>query len=354
MNQKDLARIGLMAALCLSVGLGAFFVGRARHRAPTEIALPAATPQPPLKSTIAPSPRPIPTIAVAPLPDADPVEAALGELKPAQMMAHVQYLSQTIGPRLTGTAKEKEAARYIEAQFVKFGYQPQRQFFTTKRTGTQSSNVFATKTSTAPNARQIVIGAHYDSVRVAPGANDNASGVAVMLELARVLADKNPPFEVVFVAFGSEENGHDGSLHYAKLIKRKEVPIPDGMVNMDMVGVGAVYAIGRWKNPNLWLMNHCAAADKRVDGQAKIGSTFGGKSDYASFSDVGVPVAGFAWDDDPNYHSKGDSWKNVNNPNFSSRLRQTARTLLAACLTPEGGFTEVSSAEPPRQPGSGR
>lgn len=342
MNQRDLGRIALIFALCLSVGLGSFYFGRLRSQTPVET---AATPTPKLAPTAKPTqpkvaPIATPTPIVAGQMTRAEVGASLNKLSSDNMIAHVRYLSVNIGPRLTGTTAEKRAADYIEDQFGKFGYAPERQNFTSKR-GKKSCNIVAVRPSPNKDAPSIVIGAHYDSVRGAPGANDNASGVAVLLEVARQLAQENPAFNVTFVAFGSEEGGHDGSLRYASLVKKGDVERPNGMINMDMVGVGSVYAIGRWKNTDLWLMKHCGGASVRWKCGAKIGSTFGGKSDYASFSDIGVPVAGFAWDDDPNYHSERDSLKNNDLTAFSFRLKQTARTMLAAFLTPKGGFADV-------------
>ena len=80
-----------------------------------------------------------------------------------------------------------------------------------------------------------MIGAHLDSVPLSPGANDNASGVATVLEVARLLAEVPTARSIHFVAFGAEELGLVGSGYY---VATRTLSVR-GMVNLDMVGHGA-------------------------------------------------------------------------------------------------------------------
>ena len=85
-------------------------------------------------------------------------------------------------------------------------------------------NIVATLPGTSSHAGVIIIGAHYDSrtldpvdgSSLAPGANDNASGVAILLELARVLSSRTWNQTVMFVAFAAEEQGRFGSRHFVQ------------------------------------------------------------------------------------------------------------------------------------------
>jgi hypothetical protein len=85
-------------------------------------------------------------------------------------------------------------ARYIEAALARQGYQPQSQYF--ESGGRRVRNIEA-------GSGSIVVGAHYDTVPGSPGADDNASGVAVMIELAAIM--KNATLPVRFIAFANEE-----------------------------------------------------------------------------------------------------------------------------------------------------
>ena len=80
-----------------------------------------------------------------------------------------------------------------------------------------SHNVVATKEATHKSTNQLIlVGAHHDSVDGAPGANDDASGTATVLELARVFANAPTDTDIRFVTFGAEENGLLGSYEFVK------------------------------------------------------------------------------------------------------------------------------------------
>ncbi|MCP4020615.1 MAG: M20/M25/M40 family metallo-hydrolase, partial [Desulfobacteraceae bacterium] len=109
-----------------------------------------------------------------------------------------------------------------------------------------SQNIIGTLEGTQPEQGIVYIGGHYDSVSAGPGANDNASGAAGMLEAARVLAKKGHRTKATlkFIAFGAEEIGLDGSYNY--VIENEEEITNNGlgMINLDMIGVGDTLLIG--------------------------------------------------------------------------------------------------------------
>src|SRR5262245_7463287 len=101
----------------------------------------------------------------------------------SRLRAHVEMLAGTIGERHLWRCEALDrAARYISAQFQSSRYTPALQTFDVARIPV--SNVEATLMGTDRPAEIVVIGAHYDSVSGCPGANDNGTGVAAMLELA--------------------------------------------------------------------------------------------------------------------------------------------------------------------------
>jgi Zn-dependent M28 family amino/carboxypeptidase len=97
----------------------------------------------------------------------------------------------------------QRTAAYIDEEFSRAGYVPRRQVFEVE--GRRVANIEVERRGSRRPERVLVIGAHYDSVADSPGANDNASGVAVILELARLNATSAPPVTVRFVAFVNEE-----------------------------------------------------------------------------------------------------------------------------------------------------
>lgn len=151
---------------------------------------------------------------------------------------HTKYLTYKIGSRVAGTAKEAEARDYVESQFKRMGYNTTVQPFSYTRRGVEyhSSNVIAYKKG--KSSKEVIVGAHYDSVAAGKGSDDNASGIGVMLETAEVLKNIKTPYSVKFIAFGAEEAGLKGSTYYAGQMTEQEIHHTVGMINLDSLAVG--------------------------------------------------------------------------------------------------------------------
>src|SRR4029453_7425229 len=135
--------------------------------------------------------------------------------------------------RETGTAGEEKAARHIVGEMRRAGLEPVLQPF--QGHGTMGRNVVAVVHGTTAEA--VVIGAHYDHLggdgkKVFCGADDNASGTAVVIEMARRFAKKPAKRTVVLVAFSGDEKGILGSRHFVNNPASLETPV--AMINMDM------------------------------------------------------------------------------------------------------------------------
>jgi hypothetical protein len=116
------------------------------------------------------------------------------------------------------------AADYIQASWEGQGYEVTRQVYEVQ--GLACANLEVSRSGRYKPDEVLLIGAHYDSVRGSPGANDNASGVAALLELSRLFAAINPIMTVRFVAFVNEEppffySSQQGSMVYAKSARRR-------------------------------------------------------------------------------------------------------------------------------------
>ena len=154
-----------------------------------------------------------------------------------ELAAHVQKLAGEIGERnMAHYSKLGVAADYIEASFAQAGFRPRRHGYEVQ--GKLCENIAAEVLGTGQEI--LVIGAHYDSVVGSPGANDNASGVAALLALARRFAGRPSTKTLRFVAFPNEEPGHFqtdqmGSWVYARQCKEKAEPIA-GMISLETIG----------------------------------------------------------------------------------------------------------------------
>jgi Zn-dependent M28 family amino/carboxypeptidase len=151
----------------------------------------------------------------------------------ANLAAHLQFLSVTLGDRsIYRPGHLQQAEDYVFNAFQEMGYAPRRQTFIYQ--GQEVSNVIAG--DQAPGGYYI-LGAHFDTVAGTPGADDNASGVAVLLEVARLAQNKK---SWTFIGFTTEEppaffTPYMGSRVYAKRARKNREKIL-GMFCLEMVG----------------------------------------------------------------------------------------------------------------------
>ncbi|MFO1431009.1 MAG: M28 family peptidase [Candidatus Competibacteraceae bacterium] len=152
---------------------------------------------------------------------------------------HVQTLAGDIGERnVFRPSALRAAADYIGSQWRRQGYEVRPQPYEAK--GVECMNLEVSRVGRVQREDIILIGAHYDSVLGSPGADDNGSGVAALLELSRLFAQIEPAISVRFVAFVNEEppffaRKTMGSLVYAKAARRRGDRIKL-MVSLEMLG----------------------------------------------------------------------------------------------------------------------
>jgi Zn-dependent M28 family amino/carboxypeptidase len=253
----------------------------------------------------------------------------------------VKYLSHEIGERsYLDIEKLNRSAGYIEDKLRACGCNVMRQPF--KYQGNTYYNISCEIRGVEPSSDMLVIGAHYDSVSGAPGADDNASGIAGLLELARLAAAK--PFQktVRFVAFSLEEpptfmTRHMGSYVYAKSLKEEGVNVY-GMISLEMLGYYSdrkdsqyfPFPIFKWFYPNkgnfITFVGNIRSMPftKKVKRYFQESSSFPVESlsgismipgvnfsDHWSFWEFGFPafmITDTAFYRNPHYHAPGDTF----------------------------------------------
>jgi aminopeptidase YwaD len=231
----------------------------------------------------------------------------------ARAMDHVRALAKRIGVRVRATRHEWRGAKYIAKRFEDLGYEVDIRRF--KVDGKRSRNVVATWPSTVRYG--FVVGGHMDSVPKAPGANDNASGVSVVLEMARLFAGTDQSRYVTFVAFGSEEYGRDGRHHvgsqvYVNRLGKKGRRRLAGMISVDMIADGRPLLVGNFDiGPDVV----ARALYRKIKRETKIRvrwRTLCDCSDNGPFEHAGIPGAFMYSGPEPDYHSPSDTVKNLN------------------------------------------
>jgi len=283
---------------------------------------------------------------VAPAPTASPVPPAISELvaqvDAARLEADVRAIEGPRNWRDESIAHLREVRDFIAERFVALGYQPS--FEDVVRDGA----AFPIITADLPGVRcpgaVFVLGAHYDSVRGTPGADDDASGVAAVLEVARLLRSRPPPATVRLTAFPFEEAGLVGSAQMAAKARAAAVNVV-GMVSAEMLGFTRPDAdfifIGANESSGPLLDAFLAARDQYVPALPERHAALPGnaeslpdlrRSDHAPFWDNGyralmlTDTANFR---NPDYHQPGDTAATLD----VAFATKNARLILAGVLT---------------------
>ncbi len=182
------------------------------------------------------------------------IAAKVAAVDQARLVQHVASLCAT-APRPAGNATATEATlAWLERELAASGYSTAREPFSAvatsweRRTDTNGDvtfvqlgatgirhNLIAEKRGATDAAPVIELGAHFDTVAFAPGADDNASGVAALLEVARLVANVQTEKTIRFVFFAMEEEGLVGSREHVERMMR-ENRLPEGILSLDMVG----------------------------------------------------------------------------------------------------------------------
>jgi hypothetical protein len=263
--------------------------------------------------------------------------------EPPRLLDDIKFLSSDqLQGRVTGSAGADSSASYLARRFSEVGLQPATggwfQSFTVAREapilrqakagGLSGKNVIGILPGRDPVLRNqtIVLGAHYDHLGlggfgsldpestgvVHNGADDNASGVAALIQVAARLAVSPPARTVVFIAFSGEELGLLGSAHY---VKEPIYPLAGtlAMVNLDMVGRlrnGRLIVYGARSAKEfpalLDSLNWYAGFELKAQGDGY------GPSDQSSFYAAKRPVLHLFTDLHEDYHRTSDDWQKIN------------------------------------------
>ena len=197
-----------------------------------------------------------------------------------------------------------------------------------------SQNVIAEKAG--PGDAVVLLGGHYDTVRGTSGANDNASGTAVLLAIAGILAEVDLPFTLRIVPFGSEELGLLGSRFYVESLSEAELENTKVMLNFDALGTGRGVSV--FGNREFTALTSELGGEIGVDVNVTQGVS-GGSSDFATFRAAGVPILMFFADDFSRIHTESDTLEFVQ-PELLGGVTATAAALLQS-----EAFAELVTAE---------
>ena len=238
--------------------------------------------------------------------------------------ADLRYIAGTIGPRPMGSPAERRALAFAAAKFREYGCQESYVMPMADAAGVNTSSGVAVGVLKGRTGRIIVIGGHIDTAGPeVPGANDDGSGAASVIELARVIGKSQHESTVVFCCWGGEEEGLRGSEYFAA--HYPSIDSVDLMLQIDMAdGAGVLLAdpdAGWQVSAPRWLVQASFDVfynELHADGlvyptqAATINSSSSGQigSDHESFLERGIPAICFESDVSFPIHSQLDNLSN--------------------------------------------
>ncbi|MFX1492062.1 MAG: M28 family metallopeptidase [Promethearchaeota archaeon] len=286
------------------------------------------------------------------------IQAILDQITTDSYGDELTSLAVTIGSRMYGTTQNEEAAEYIASVFSDAGLEVSFHHF-----GSGAPNVIGTlHGGNANNNECIVVGAHFDTFpSSSKGADDNGSGIAAVLEMAKSMSQYYYNYTIHFVGFNAEEIGLVGSSAYANKLENENIPVAL-MYNFDML---------LWESPNapvdrkLEIIHNGGVSGTIAQDIATIGQTWLGApiqtnhkpawtmSDHAPFWGQGIPAVWFFEYNglgNPYIHSSLD---HLGQPEYSIPLgtlaTQTATAALAdyaTIVSTELGFPDICFVSP--------
>ncbi|MCP4804976.1 MAG: M20/M25/M40 family metallo-hydrolase [Proteobacteria bacterium] len=291
-----------------------------------------------------------PVDSASSLPAADPIELGL-EVSQENLTAHIAAL-EGFGTRYTMTSGNADAQLWLIQQLEDQGYLVEEDPFSFGQK--DAVNLVARKEGAVDPDAVWILSAHYDSTSTdpessAPGADDNASGVAVLLEAARILKDVETNDSVWFVLTGAEEQGSKGSAHMADWLTSQGVQV-QGVMAPDMVGYwplgedDAMDILGDDESEHL-VQDMAAVADAMgVANKTWIFHYFCYGDDHTNFQEAGIPAISpmdcveahnvyESGEETPHYHQTSDTLDTLHMP-FTTKVGQVMVATVAGWAEP--------------------
>ncbi len=246
-------------------------------------------------------------------PIADQVRALTEQVSIRRLYEYQEALFK-LDSKYIGRPGNQTAGDYIFSLFESFGYRPEYQWFTTR--DIRTANILATLTGSENPDVVYVLSSHYDSNQRSPGADDNSSATAVLLETARLLAGKPLPSTVIFAAFTGEEAGLLGSREFVRRAVESKMQLV-GALNNDMIGWTNDYRLDntiRYSNAGIRDLQHAAAMlfSRMITYDSRYFRATDAAAYYEAYGDI---VGGFGSHPvvaSPYYHQPTDLLENVN------------------------------------------
>ena len=202
----------------------------------------------------------------------------------------------------------------------------------------KTANVIATLTGSENPDLVYVVSSHYDSALVSPGADDDSSGTAALLETARMLAGHPQPATIIFASFTGEEAGLFGSREFARRAVADKLHIV-GALNNDMVGWANDERLDdtiRYSNAGIRDLQHAAAIQfsKLITYDAHYYKNTDAAASYEAYGDIVGGIGSYPVLGSPHYHQPHDLLETINHQLVTEVAKTTAASVVLLASSP--------------------
>ncbi|MEX2178309.1 MAG: M20/M25/M40 family metallo-hydrolase [Gemmatimonadaceae bacterium] len=264
------------------------------------------------------------------------VRAAVRDVSVARIYGYERALFEFDSKFITQPGN-RMAIDYIAAQLRAWGYEPELQWFE-PRPGVRTANVIATLRGTTNPGLVYVVSSHFDSVERGPGADDNTSGTAALLEAARVLARRPQAATIQFAWFTGEEGGLLGSREYVRRAVAANQRIV-GALNNDMIGWSNDFRLDntiRYSNDGIRDLQHAAAFGftNLITYDARYYRSTDAHAYYEAYGDIVGGIGSYPILGNPHYHQSHDILETINHPLVAEVSKTTVASLMLLASSP--------------------
>jgi hypothetical protein len=233
----------------------------------------------------------------------------------------------------------KQAAEYLHAAYKSFGYEPEYQWFAARGAlGGKTANVIATLRGTENPELVYVVSSHYDSVAAGPGADDDTSGTAALLEAARLMAGHPMPATIIFASFTGEEAGLLGSREFVRRAQAEKLKIA-GVLNNDMIGWANDNRLDntiRYSNDGIRDIQHAAAMlfTRLITYDARYHRGTDATAFFEAYGDIVGGIGSYPVLGNPHYHQASDQLDTINHQLITETSKTTVATIMLLASSP--------------------
>jgi len=271
-------------------------------------------------------------------PIAADVRRVVGDASVTRIFDYEKALFDFDSKNLTQPGNRK-ASEFLFTSYASFGYTPEYQWFEPRNAfGGKTANVVATLRGTENPELVYVVSSHYDSVEAGPGADDDSSGTAALLEAARVMAAHPMPATIVFASMTGEEGGLLGSREFARRAVETKMHVV-GVLNNDMIGWMNDQRMDntiRYSNPGIRDIQHAAAFlfTKLITYDALYWKGTDAASFYDVYGDIIGGIGSYPVLGSPHYHQSTDLLEHENHQLITETSKTTIATLMLLASSP--------------------